>query len=425
MRNYERNAVLNMFGYCSVALVAALPLLLGCSTAQNAPVGNGVVTTIPSAAKRTASESVSPMVPSQGLLQASGKITPVSALPKSTGVDYFGDPDTVERLNALWLSRTQAKPLEDFAIGPGDQIVVSVPGVEEFSEVMVRVSATGTITLPFIGQLQAAGLTENELRSEIAQRLHKYIYKPEFQMYVKEYQARFVAVLGAVKNPGVFTLTSTSETVLQLLSSAGGAQDDAGDRVILIPAISSAAPNAALMMAGARMTNGEPADGGPPAIHDQSDIPPLRSFVGSNGPPLVISLTDKSTNDSGRFLNMPLRPGDVIVVPGGGQVSVVGWVYNPGHFPVTSGLSALAAIGQAGGPMWAGDGGDVRLLRTANNGTTQSISLDLNKIKRGEAPDPLVQSNDVIAVSYSNTKILPYILYTLVNNKVGAAVPLP
>lgn len=348
-------------------------------------------------------------------------------LPASTGVDYFGTSGDLTRLGALWTNRTVAKPFADFPIGPGDEIDISVPGVDELTDT-VRVSVTGTIHLAYIGEIQGSGLTEDELRKELENRLRKYMHVPDFKMNVKEYRTRYVAVLGAVKNPGVFSLSGPSETILQLLSLAGGAlQDGAADRVILIPALpSTGTPDPGVMMAAGQMTGDEPFDGKSAALARVSDDgPPLTPFRGSNGPPLVISMRNNSENSSARYLNMPLRPGDVVVVPNGGEVAVVGWVYNPGHFKITSGLTATAAIGAAGGLMYAADQNDVELFRVGNDGTTESTILDLEKIKSRQELDPVVQGNDVIEAGYSKAKILPYVMYSILNSKIGVAMPAP
>ncbi len=103
---------------------------------------------------------------------------------------------------------------------------------------------------------------------------------------------------------------------------------------------------------------------------------------------------------------------------------VVGWVQAPGHFHVGSGLTALAAIGAAGGPMYAAGVNKVRLIRTEKNGTKASMRLDLQKIARGEEPDVPVRGNDVIEVPYSDLKIGPYIFYSILT-RMGYGVGLP
>jgi protein involved in polysaccharide export with SLBB domain len=112
-----------------------------------------------------------------------------------------------------------------------------------------------------------------------------------------------------------------------------------------------------------------------------------------------------------------------VIVPAGGEVAVIGWVYNPGHFKVRQGLTATAAIGDAGGLMYAADQSKIRILRSTDSGLSQSIDLDWAKIEAGREPDPLVQGNDTIEVFYSKARILPYIVYNILNSKIGVALP--
>jgi protein involved in polysaccharide export with SLBB domain len=415
---------------CLVGLVAAL-LVTGCSEgAARYPQGE----VIPN----------DPVAPSH-TLAADPKAA--ARAPDPTGVNYFGSSNDSQRLEKLWEERAQAKPFSDFPIGPGDEIVMILPSVKDLSDDAVVVSATGDINLPLVGQIHASGMTEQQLRDEMRRRLLRFMYDPQFQLFVKTYRSRQVAVLGAVNKPGVFTLTGASETVLEAISLAGGPTSWAADRVVLIPGTPwETAPDPQAIAAAVAMTN--------PGSHEktikdtdgqrkpdldaggsvqeisapdaQPSVPPgsraRAPFSGLNGRPLVMALRSDSVAGSARFLNMPLRPGDVLVVPDAGQVAVIGWVNNPGSFKITTGFSALSAIGAAGGPMYAADESDVRILRTKNSGATESIQLNLNKIERGEESDVPVQGNDVIEVGYSKLKIAPYILYSILNNKIGAGV---
>jgi Polysaccharide biosynthesis/export protein len=126
------------------------------------------------------------------------------------------------RLDALYLSRTRGTTVTDYPIGPGDVVEISVPPIDELRERTVRVEADGSISLPMLGALQAGGLTEKQLRAELSERLKTYMYKPEVDVFVKEYRSRQVAVVGMVNSPGLITLTSPNETVLDMMTRAGG-----------------------------------------------------------------------------------------------------------------------------------------------------------------------------------------------------------
>jgi protein involved in polysaccharide export with SLBB domain len=113
------------------------------------------------------------------------------------------------------------------------------------------------------------------------------------------------------------------------------------------------------------------------------------------------------------------------VVPGGGQVMVVGWVQHPGHFDVGSGLTVLGAIGEAGGPMYAADTKDITLIRSEKDGSKSTVRVNLQRVSHGEQPDIAVKANDVIDVPYSDWRIGPYIFYSVVERIgiVGPAIP--
>ena len=78
-----------------------------------------------------------------------------------------GDKSDLEKLAALWLKRSQEKGNSDLPIGVGDVVEISVPAIEELRSRTVRISGDGTIALPFIGKMDAAGLTEEELQQKL------------------------------------------------------------------------------------------------------------------------------------------------------------------------------------------------------------------------------------------------------------------
>jgi protein involved in polysaccharide export with SLBB domain len=365
----------------------------------------------------------------------------LSREPESTGMDYFGSANDLQRLQGLWEARSNATPFSDFLLGSGDQLAIIVPAIAALSDITVTVSSDGTINLPLLGRLQAGGLTESQVRQELNDRLAKYMYDPQFQFAVKQYQSREVAVLGSVSRPGVYTLIGPSETILQLIGLAGGPTDGASDRIVLIPADPGTSPGAkAESKSVGTSYEGESVPGAtlPVSSFQSTEQVPLSAttlpiqrapyFLGSNGNPIVVSLRSNSVIGSERYLNMPLRPGDLVVVPSGGSVAVTGWVNSPGSFKVAPGESVLSTIGAAGGLLFAANEDKVTLFRTAADGTTQSIPVNLDKIRSGQEPDIPVQGNDVIEVSYSKAKIVPYIFYQLFNSKVGGvgiAAPIP
>ena len=90
--------------------------------------------------------------------------------PPAASLPTPGDSATTARINSL-LSQLPPPQLDgELPIGPGDLIEISVFEVEELSKIKVRIPMRGSITLPLLGQIPAAGRTTLELQDLIAQR---------------------------------------------------------------------------------------------------------------------------------------------------------------------------------------------------------------------------------------------------------------
>ena len=73
-----------------------------------------------------------------------------------------------------------------------------------------RVGSEGNIDLPLIGWIHAAGVPESQLRDNLTTALEKYMYDPQVNLFVKDYKSRQVAVVGAVRAPGLITLNGAA-----------------------------------------------------------------------------------------------------------------------------------------------------------------------------------------------------------------------
>jgi polysaccharide export outer membrane protein len=322
------------------------------------------------------------------------------------------DRTDLAKLAQLWQQRTQGRPMADYPIGPGDIIEITVPAMEELTGRVVRVSGEGMIALPLIGVVKAAGVTEDELRESIRRQLTHYMHNPQLDLFVRDYRSRQVAVIGAVARPGLYNLVSESDTILDLVALAGGMRDEAAQRILLIPA-EPADPGTATTLATilpAQLVSQEPS----PLVLKQTD-------------PLVIDLNNLARGGHQLYLSLPARPGDVIMVPGSGEVLVQGWVEKPGAYKITPRLTILGAVAAAGGPLFAADTSAVQVIRTGKRGERIFYVADLEKIKRGEKSDVAAQEGDVIEVTASGPKLVPYGLYrffaSIFNVGMGASVP--
>jgi len=384
-----------------------------------------------------------------------------SAAAADNKVVAVATPEDLKRLDNLWKERSDLTSIEkDYPIGPGDVLSISVPQVAELQAKRVRVSAQGNIELPLVGVVQAGGVTEAGLAKELNMKLEKFMYNPQASVFVEEYRNRQVAVIGAVSHPGLVVLNSPSETILDVITRVGGLDSAAADEIVLIPAEQAGAGTAQRLAAvayrapnavdgtvhdpsgtvGARDSATEEPDLASDQPHspgEPGDPERLRhsartdssqealAMLPQNARPISIPVKSTSLTGAGRYLNLPVRPGDVIVVPGGGDVMVVGWVHRPGYFKVGSGLTVMGAIGAAGGPMYAADTDDVTLIRSTPKGSKTVVPLNLKKISEGKESDLPVKGNDVIDVPYSGLRIGPFIFYSVLSRMGvgGPAIP--
>lgn len=121
---------------------------------------------------------------------------------------------------------------KSYQIGPEDILLVRVWREPELSQ-GVQVRPDGKITLPLIGEVQAAGLTPDELRTKIVEALSEYINKPEVMVSIQSVQSRKYYIQGEVNRPGAFPLVVPT-TVLEALSNAGGFREFANKKKITI-----------------------------------------------------------------------------------------------------------------------------------------------------------------------------------------------
>jgi polysaccharide export outer membrane protein len=306
------------------------------------------------------------------------------------------EPADEEILTQLWRSRTREGISPDLSLGPGDVLEISVTPVAEVQNYAARISGDGMISLPLVGSMRAEGMSEPALREEIHRRyLETYVRNPQVKVFVREYQSRFVAVAGAVANPGAYGLTKGNETILDILSRAGGMSKDAAPRILFFP-MEAYNPDAPIKVAASTSV---PLGGGAisPAV--------MRSE------PLVISLETLARGGVQPHLSLPVRPGDVIMAPANGEVLVDGWVEKPGAYKITSGLTIRGAVAAAGGLSFAADPSSIRITRRGRQGERISWLVDLEKIKQGQSSDITVQEGDVVEVASSKPRLVPYGFY--------------
>jgi polysaccharide export outer membrane protein len=330
-----------------------------------------------------------------------------------------------QRLEAIATARAP-RPDSGYRIGPDDLLEIRIPDLLDPAGLAARpaerngglvtilaqspifqqgarVSALGDITLPLIGIVRAAGMTPAELERELGRRLvaSGVLRRPQVSVLVAEYRSRVVAVVGSVERPGLYPLTRPGATLGDLIWAAGGPTRDAGRILAFVPAPESEMPEAGAAPDLTRLERNDPI---------RVD---LETLLHGNGTEILT-------------LNPQVRAGDLISVSPAGNVHVEGWVEKPGSYPVTRSLTLSGAVAAAGGHLFPADLRRVTVKRVLVSGEQTMVTMDLDRITKGAAPDPPIADGDVVRLPPSIPLMVPYGAWTLITAMIhiGASVPL-
>ena len=339
-------SIMNVLGFCLTLLTANTLVVAQTNSAQ-----------LPASPVRTAPSATPTMVGQNG---PATHVTPTQAAGSEDEDGYApaeGDGSADVRNAASKAPADATGELSfEILIGPGDLIEVSVYGASDYVK-DVRVLSTGEITLPMAGALKVAGLTPAQAEELIAKRLKEgdYFTDPRVSVIEKETVTQGVSVLGEVQKPGVYSLPGARK-LFDAISAAGGTTPRAGNTVSIMHRASS-----------------------------QSAIVAL-----SYG---------KSSSQS----NVPVYPGDTIVVSKAGVVYVVGDVRMPGGFVMeNSHMTILQAYAMAQGANSTAALDRAELIRKAGS-DAQVISL--KKILTAKSPDMSLQPDDILFIPQSGAKV--------------------
>lgn len=126
-----------------------------------------------------------------------------------------------------------AKPHDDsFVIGNDDVLAINVWKEPDISR-SIPVRSDGKISLPLVGEVQAAGLTPLKLEKDIAGKLKNFISEPEVTVMVQQVNSQKFNILGQVTKPGSYVIAN-STTVLDAIALAGGFRDFAKKKSIYV-----------------------------------------------------------------------------------------------------------------------------------------------------------------------------------------------
>jgi polysaccharide export outer membrane protein len=241
--------------------------------------------------------------------------------------------------------------VDPYRLGAEDKILISVSGQPELSRDTV-VMQTGKVAAPLLGELQASGLTPDELADRIAEGLGRdYLVDPKVDVQVLEYKSQWAVVTGEVRTPGRVNLRGGTD-LKEVLAVAGGFGPEAGERITL--------------------SHGDPTS----------------------------NRTESQTVSRDLFergeQNPRIRHGDIVNVERAAYCYLNGEVRLPGKQRIERGMTLMKAISQAGGlTEWA----NRKTVQVMPEGEGKSPAVyDLREIEKGKVPDPELRGGEIVTV---------------------------
>jgi polysaccharide export outer membrane protein len=249
---------------------------------------------------------------------------------------------------SLWPSGATAQ--SDYRVGPDDVLVITVWDQKDLDQV-VAVRPDGKISLPLLGDIEAAGLTVAELSSRLSTLYSRTVRGAQVTVSVKEIRSRPVYFVGGVTRPGQIQLTQDL-TILQALSAVGGA-----------------VPTADLESA----------------------------YVVRAGQRIPVNIQDILQRGA-MTQNLRLQPGDTVVIPSANFVYVQGEVKTPGPVKYAKDMTIMMAIVSSGGFTPLASARRVTVVR-GDGAKKEVLRVNVNDILNDpEAKDFVLKPNDLVNV---------------------------
>lgn len=247
-----------------------------------------------------------------------------------------------------------------YRLGPGDEIHMSVFGVEELSDTY-RIDGMGRVSLPLIGETEVSGYTLAEAEQVLARRFgERYLRNPQISVSVTEFRSQQFTAIGAVAQPRVYS-TQRRITLVEALAMSGGLSADAGTSVYLTDRIR------------------DPETGG----------------LGTRN--LIVGLHDLMQRSD--EYNVVLGDSALINVPRAGSIFVEGAVRQPGAYQKRGDTTVLKAITMAGGLKFEANRSRLRVLRR-NPESDEWIqeTVSMQEIRTSPLADVELNDGDIVMV---------------------------
>jgi len=263
--------------------------------------------------------------------------------------------------------------IKNYLLGPGDVLDVRVFGQPDLSSV-TQVDGDGNISsLPFIDTpISAKCRNERDVQKDIAAAYGKFINNPQVSVRITERNSRQPAtVFGAVRQPTKVDMRRKVR-LNELVAASGGFTERASGTIQILHTEPLMCPEP-----------GEEVEAQP---IDATKIP-LQ----------IVKIADLRAGKP--QANPPIRPGDYVLVTEAEPVYITGSVVSPTGIFLSEDLKLSRALAMVGGARPEAKTSDVRIIRTVPGSSEQQIiHVDLDAIKKSQAPDVKLQAYDVIEV---------------------------
>lgn len=261
-----------------------------------------------------------------------------------------------------------------YVLGPGDQFELEIPDLEELNGKIHRIDGDGTVSLPLVGRVQAAGYTLPEFEKELDGKLVNQLNDPHITVTVTEVLSQPVTVLGEVNSPGTHQMRGP-QPLTEVLSLAGGLKNDAGYRIT----ITRSKKYGPLPLKGIHVDTASGTSTGEVSVDD------------------ILEARNAAEN-------IRIMPYDVVTVPRAKLIYVMGEVKKPGGFTLDqhNSVPLIQVLAMAEGLTPAASRKNTVIMREEPGTDKRSeIHLNLAKVLKGKDPQIYLQPNDILYVPAS------------------------
>lgn len=295
------------------------------------------------------------------------QVKPVAASDRLAGINSMTGSTGIQSAE----SATKPERKAEYVLGPEDEITIRAFQADEIPDKPLQISGNGSISVPLIGTVEAAGLTVGQLEREITRRLATYIEHPQVTVFVSDYRSQPVSVVGAVNKPGVVQLRGP-KSLVEVISLAGGLAPDAGSAITVTR----------------QMAKGK--------------IPLENAIDDSSGRFSIVHLRLHDVMEAKTPAdNILVQSEDVVTVARAQMVYVMGEVERPGGYVLNDreSLSLLQALSLAGGMKPTASAKKTKVLRE-EKGKAERVEVTSNvpRILSGDAPDMQLHADDILFI---------------------------